>query len=320
VDSTDTVQHRLPGAILAAERERQGLSPTDIAQRLHMSVWQVEALEAGNYARLPSGTFLRGFVRNYAKVVGLPPQEVLARLAEAAPSHPAPHIVVPTQNIRFEPLSDRMSSPYVRAAGLSALVIVLGFAALYWWVFVRSASHLAVVRKPAEAVPAPAVAAIAPPVTAKPAAAPPETVPPVAAPPVTQPPTPPAVTPAATTRPEPKTSAIASSPASPPRMAAPVPTQPRPDAPPAAVPVAVTEQGGVIKLRFKGRSWVEVRDARGKVLLNGLNEAGSEAEVAGRPPFKVVVGNAPEVRLFFNDRELNLEPHMREAVARVTVE
>jgi hypothetical protein len=34
----------------------------------------------------------------------------------------------------------------------------------------------------------------------------------------------------------------------------------------------------------------------------------------------VVVGNAPEVRLFLNDRELNLEPHMREAVARLTVE
>jgi cytoskeleton protein RodZ len=93
-----------------------------------MSVWQVEALEVGNYARLPSGTFLRGFVRNYAKVVGLPPQEVLARLAEARPQPSGPHIVVPTQNIRFEPFSDRMSSPYVRAAGLSALVIVLGFA------------------------------------------------------------------------------------------------------------------------------------------------------------------------------------------------
>ena len=73
-------------------------------------------------------------------------------------------------------------------------------------------------------------------------------------------------------------------------------------------------------MRSCGRRDSTWRDARGNVLINGLNEAGSEAEVRGRPPFKVVVGNAPEVRLFLNDRELNLEPHMREAVARLTVE
>jgi cytoskeleton protein RodZ len=102
-----------------------------------------------------------------------------------------------------------------------------------------------------------------------------------------------------------------------PPPASPAPT--KPDARP-LVPVATTGSGGVIKLRFKGKSWVEVRDSRGQVLLTGLNDAGSETEVSGRPPFKVVVGNAPDVRLFFNDRELDLEPHMRDAVARVTVE
>ena len=301
MDATDTaVQHSLPGAILAAERERQGLSPADVAQRLHMSVWQVEALEAGNYSRLPSGTFLRGFVRNYAKAVGLPPEEVLARLAAAAPSHAAPHIVVPSQNIRFEPFSDRMSNPYVRAAGLSALVIVLGFAAMYWWVFVRSAPQPAVARKPAETAPAPVVASVAPPVVTQPAPPPPQT-PPVAA----VPPPAPAVTPPSA-----------------PKLEAPkeAPKQ-EAKASPVSASTAVSAPGdGVIKMRFRGKSWVDVRDARGKVLLNGLNDAGSETEVSGRPPFKVVVGNAPEVRLFFNDRELNLEPYMREAVARLTVE
>jgi len=34
----------------------------------------------------------------------------------------------------------------------------------------------------------------------------------------------------------------------------------------------------------------------------------------------VVVGNAPEVRLFYNDQEFDLEPHTRVAVARFTVE
>ena len=311
LESVASVQPRIPGAILAAERERQGLAPADIAQRLHMSVWQVEALEAGDYARLPRGPFLRGFVRNYAKVLAIPAEDLLSRLAQAAPTQPAPRIDVPSQNIRFDPISERMSNPYVKAAGLSALVIVLGFAAMYWWVFVRSAPQPAVVRKPVEAVKASKLAAATPPPAAP-------------------------ATPAATPVPAPDPEPQASVPSAP----APVPTPPPPSAPIepakeaakeaakpaplaarlAAVPASSSTQGGVIKLRFKGKSWVEVRDAAGKVLLTGVNDAGSETEVSGRPPLKVVVGNAPDVRLFFNDRELNLEPHMRESVARLTIE
>ena len=308
MDSADNiVQSRPPGAILAAERERQGLSPADIAQRLHMSLWQVEALEAGEYERLPRGTFLRGFVRNYAKLVSVPSDDLLARLAESTPRQPAPRIVVPSQNIRFDPISDRMSNPYVKAAGLSALVIVLGFAGMYWWVFVRSAAQPVVVRKPVEATPAPApkpaIAAVTSPLVVAPAQPTTNTPPPAPATTNVSPTTAPAPAPA---------------PTKPPAAAQPSPPA-KPDARP-LMPVSASGSGGVIKLRFKGKAWVEVRDSRGQVLLTGLNDAGSETEVSGRPPFKVVVGNAPDVRLFFNDRELDLEPHMRDAVARVTVE
>jgi len=81
-----------------------------------------------------------------------------------------------------------------------------------------------------------------------------------------------------------------------------------------------SESGATLKFRFKGRSWVEIRDARGKILLTGLNDAGSETAVSGVPPFRVVVGNASEVKMFYNDREYGLEPYMHEAVARLTVE
>ncbi len=72
-DNADKAASRTLGQTLAAERERQGLSRSDAAQRLHMSAWQIEALETGDYGKLPKGTFLRGFVRNYAKVLAFPP-------------------------------------------------------------------------------------------------------------------------------------------------------------------------------------------------------------------------------------------------------
>ena len=79
-------------------------------------------------------------------------------------------------------------------------------------------------------------------------------------------------------------------------------------------------QGSTLKFVFKGQSWVEVRDAKGKLLFSRLSPAGSDAEVSGKPPFNVIVGNAPEVQLYYNDHEFDLEPHTKVAVARFTVE
>jgi len=56
------------------------------------------------------------------------------------------------------------------------------------------------------------------------------------------------------------------------------------------------------------------------VLLQRINTPGSEAEVSGRPPFTIIIGNAPDVTLTYDGREFPLEPHTRVAVARFTLE
>src|SRR5688572_27954558 len=95
-------------------------------------------------------------------------------------------------------------------------------------------------------------------------------------------------------------------------------------APPAlatAKPAARPAAGAcTLKLRFMGTTWVEIRDRGGKVLLSKLNDLDTEAEVSGRPPFDIVVGNAPHVTVLYDDREVPLEPHTRVAVARLTLE
>jgi cytoskeleton protein RodZ len=299
-----------PGAILAAERERQGLARADIAQRLHMSVSQVEALEAGDYDRLPRGTFLRGFTRNYARSLGLDGDSLVGLLAQAAPREQAPGIVVPSQNIRFDPLGQRLANPYVKAAGIAAAVIVLGFAAMYWWLFIRPQGVQAtVVKKPAVEArkPDPAPERIEPP---RPEAAPEK-------PAVAEPASPAAEVPAASPAPA-SQAAVAPSTAAVPAAAPAVPgTAPAPAPAEAARTPAPGE--GLIRLSFRAAAWVEVTDTRGKVLLSRTHAGGSSAEVVGKPPFNLVIGNAPEVRLTYNGREVDLAPHTRVAVARFTL-
>ena len=306
---------RTLGATLAAERERQGLARADVAQRLHMSPSQVEALEHGDYEHLPKGTFLRGFVRNYAKVLNIPADPLLGLLADAKPREPAPGIVVPTQNIRFDPLGERLSSPYVKAATLALVAVAVGFAAMYWAMYVRPGRAEHAAGKSGEKAAAPAVAT-APPADSAPGA-------PVVAPPAAPPPD---------AKPAEAPSASAS--AAPQPAATPAPAKAQParaaDAAPgkAAAPEKVAAAGseaipaGAKRLRFHftGESWVDVRDARGRVLLQRLNPAGSDAEVAGRPPLQVVVGNAPEVTLTYDGRDFDLEPYTNVAVARFTLE
>ncbi|MFN3712742.1 MAG: RodZ domain-containing protein [Alcanivoracaceae bacterium] len=87
----------LPGQQLRKAREARGLSEVQIAERMHLSVSYIRALEADNYAKLPEAAFIRGYIRNYAKLVSLPGDE-LANLfqqivSEQAPADPSPSLI-----------------------------------------------------------------------------------------------------------------------------------------------------------------------------------------------------------------------------------
>ena len=58
----------------------------------------------------------------------------------------------------------------------------------------------------------------------------------------------------------------------------------------------------------------------GKTLISQLNPAGSEQAVEGRPPFALIIGNAQHVRLSYDDRPIDLAPHVKVEVARFTLE
>lgn len=92
--------------------------------------------------------------------------------------------------------------------------------------------------------------------------------------------------------------------------------------PPAAPPAAAVAdpEARHLVFTFAAASWVEVRDATQKTLLSQNNPPGTLQSVAGRPPFQIVVGNAAHVRLQYEDREVDLAPHIRAEVARFTLE
>lgn len=77
------MRDRGPGAVLAAARTAQNLSVADVARQLKLSASQVNALEAGEFERLPGPVFVRGFVRNYARLLRLDPDRLLDMMSDA---------------------------------------------------------------------------------------------------------------------------------------------------------------------------------------------------------------------------------------------
>lgn len=81
------------GAALKAARERMALSVGDAARHLRLSVRQVEAMEAGEFGRLPDEPFLSGFLRNYARLLQLDPEPLLESIRDRVPPARARELV-----------------------------------------------------------------------------------------------------------------------------------------------------------------------------------------------------------------------------------
>lgn len=93
------------GAELRAARERRKLTTGDIAAKLKLAVRQVEALEAEDFSHLPDDVFTRGFVRNYARLVGLDPDALIApvnleQTATEAITAPSAGVSLSTRGLR----------------------------------------------------------------------------------------------------------------------------------------------------------------------------------------------------------------------------
>ena len=78
------------GEFLRRERELRYISLDDVAERTKISRRYLEAIEEGQYDRLPGETFVRGFIRSYAQSVGLDPEDTLLRYNQARIVHGGP--------------------------------------------------------------------------------------------------------------------------------------------------------------------------------------------------------------------------------------
>lgn len=305
-----------PGQLLRAERERRELTLEDIVTQSRMSMETVKALEEDRDPPQNAWVYVRGYYRKYARVLGLPEEEILQAHELLTGGAPSP-----------EPVSAEWAPQDVSpSSGIPKFILVLVagivFGGIIWWAMPMITGKSEKRQQPVEEA------------SAADSGAPEVSVTRVVSP------TPQTATrqPAGATQTgsneagvvaeEPETGVSrATDPAedevgaqaadTPESAAAGMPERQAAAAEPAATPPT----GPALALQFSERSWVNVVDATGKKLLDGIVGADSRRELFGKPPFKVFLGYAPGVKVSYDGRLINTEQYTTSSnTARFTVE
>ncbi len=265
------------GEVLARARAALGLTIGDVALQLKFAPRQIEALEQERFELLPPGTFSRGMVRAYARLLKLDAEPLVQRIAARVAVPDNAHAVAAAR--RPIPITDSARRSNLVYAGLSLAVLGVIAAVLFEWQRERAGAERLSFVAAAQPV-QPAQVPVSLPqaehqVASLNAVSPPDTTP----------------------------------------LSEPAPAQ-------TAAPESRKPADGRrrISLKFERESWVEIKDGGGKTLISQLNPAGVEQAVEGRPPFELIIGNAQHVRLSYDDRPIDLAPHVKVEVARFTLE
>ncbi|MDQ0701954.1 cytoskeleton protein RodZ [Pseudomonas sp. W3I7] len=314
-----------PGETLRQARESNGWSLAEVALKLNLTATSLGNLEAGAFDKLPGHTFARGYIRAYAKLLGID-QTVLVQAFDQFTGTDSQGSNVHGLGRIEEPV--RVSHTILRIVSLLLLIAVVG-GGFVWWqdqasqrtkdltsnamehVEVESADGTTQIHpldepedqavaqgQAASEVPA-ATEQPAPEAGTAPAATAAVPAPTVPAAPVAQ-----AHTPAAPATP---TQAPATN--------APVAPAPAAISPPTTP--ALIAGDGHIQITFIADCWTQVTDGNGKVLFSGLKRKGDTLDQGGKPPLTLRLGFARGAQVAYNGQPVDVAPFTSGETARL---
>lgn len=293
------------GSVLREAREKAGLSVADVANALKVTEHTVDALETERYEELPPRPYIRGYVRRYARLVGLDAAMVTVGSDTVEPEPVLPAIVPRSRRASF---ADFARESWGLVYGSIVLVFVVLIGGALWWSWPGGNNEPAVpeagpntagwdpVRTPAASPASPEVAAeVVSTVRDEPGQALDST----------------------TALPEPSEPVAIDSP--PPEVAPVESSVADADTVLAATEADGLAQPDLITFVFAGECWVEVRDRGGDLVHGDLGRDGETHTVSGRAPFSVLLGNPTVVDVTFNGERVSVDPGRPGEVARFEV-
>ncbi len=297
-DADSLLRKKEFGSELAKARRALSLTAADVADKLLISENIVKAIENSQAEDLPALTFTRGYIRSYARLVGVPAEGIISAYLSVAPDQSAPlsaHSALPVQP----------SSSHFFIKIISAGFVLLALIFLFFKLYDSSTplhvpdstqadnSTLTVVAT--EKLPTddlgnnePGEGAIEIGITGKADSEVSESAKAVGGKQTDQ------------------TSSLDQLTHSQPVQQSNSDVR-KPDSAPEAPAAAVSNHGATLVLNAVGSSWVEVKDATAQRLYYQLLNAGEQISLEGQPPYAVFLGNARQVRVEINNQIVDFD-------------
>ncbi|MDY7230883.1 helix-turn-helix domain-containing protein [Hyalangium rubrum] len=114
------------GKYLVQQRELRGMSRDDISRATKIPPSLIVALEEGQVERLPARIFVVNYVRAYAHVIGLAPEEAVLRYEEVDRATPSPSPAALEKERRKRAWVGLTVMLLVTALGVYAFLVVTG--------------------------------------------------------------------------------------------------------------------------------------------------------------------------------------------------
>ncbi|RRZ90966.1 cytoskeleton protein RodZ [Erwinia sp. 198] len=313
------------GERLRVAREQMGLSQQNVAERLCLKLSTVRDIEEDKAPADLASTFLRGYIRSYARLVHVPEEELLPMMAKQAPVRAAK--VEPMQSFSLGKRRKKRDGWLMIFTWL-VLFVVVGLTGAWWWQNHKAAQddlvsmadqNVSAGSDNSQSIPLNNSGAdgVSPAEEAPTQSAPADTA---------------AAPDAAATSPAANTSAAATGSAASAAntsagSSAPVAVSPSQvpadngQMPTASAGVSVpAAEANALVMNFSKECWLEVSDATGKKLFSGIQRSGGKLSLSGTAPYRLKIGAPGAVQIQYQGQPVDLSRFIRSnQVARLTV-
>ena len=276
------------GTLLKNKRESLGLTQKQISDRLKLRVTLIQQIEENQFESDQVATFMRGYIRSYAKYVNLDEKVVLSALHHAGDAqHQEQEMLSFSRKTKTE-----MHNSRIMLLTWSIFAVIAGISSLWWWqnqqqdtlsqslVNAESPEELVVEEPLTPELDSLAVIESVDALTVVSAAEFSDTV---------------------TQVEETQAAAEVDS----------VVAEPE-----AVTPESVANQ---LVMQFSADCWIQVKDAAGKTLSTGIKKAGQTLNLSGTAPYKVILGAPEGVSMTFASEPVDLSGYTSGKVARITL-
>ncbi|MCG9697212.1 RodZ domain-containing protein [Shewanella sp. Isolate11] len=286
------------GELLKQAREAKGLSIDNVAKQLHLRPTIVRDIESDDFSNIASATYVKGYVKNYARIVEADKQAIEAALAQYFPVINAPSMQSFSRKTTREAKEGRlMMVTYFIFFILLVLLVV-------WWVQ-KSEMMTGVDMSKLTAEEVAQIGLddrqntpvyVEAPQTQVDGTSEAQT----------------GVEPIAASGENPVDGPVDS------EVNSTVANSSTAEADTATLTVTSAEQSK-LRMELVDDCWIKITDSQGKTLVNGLKVGGSALNVFGQEPFEVILGAPQSLKLSINGEDVDLEKYPEGRVARLTV-